>query len=66
MSSASSLTADTVSAATAAITADPNFTAALAAAITSIIGGGGGSGGAGDLQTTSNSNSIRDNRNDSI
>ncbi|XP_008784385.2 probable WRKY transcription factor 31 [Phoenix dactylifera] len=37
--SATSL-ADTVSAATAAITADPNFTAALAAAITSIIGGG--------------------------
>ncbi|CAL9101781.1 unnamed protein product [Musa textilis] len=34
----SSLT-DTVSAATAAITADPNFTAALAAAISSIIGG---------------------------
>ncbi|PQQ02959.1 putative WRKY transcription factor 31 [Prunus yedoensis var. nudiflora] len=32
--------ADTVSAATAAITADPTFTAALAAAITSIIGGG--------------------------
>eukprot|EP00262_Sarcandra_glabra_P013701 TRINITY_DN3866_c1_g1_i1.p1 TRINITY_DN3866_c1_g1~~TRINITY_DN3866_c1_g1_i1.p1 ORF type:complete len:261 (-),score=15.77 TRINITY_DN3866_c1_g1_i1:151-858(-) len=31
--------ADTVSAATAAITADPNFTAALAAAITAIIGG---------------------------
>ncbi|XP_027929626.1 probable WRKY transcription factor 31 [Vigna unguiculata] len=31
--------ADTVSAATAAIAADPNFTAALAAAITSIIGG---------------------------
>ncbi|RDX72649.1 WRKY transcription factor 6, partial [Mucuna pruriens] len=31
--------ADTVSAATAAITADPNFTAALAAAISSIIGG---------------------------
>ncbi|KAK7363769.1 hypothetical protein VNO77_05926 [Canavalia gladiata] len=30
--------ADTVSAATAAITADPNFTAALAAAISSIIG----------------------------
>ncbi|XP_031274949.1 probable WRKY transcription factor 31 [Pistacia vera] len=36
----SSSLADTVSAATAAITADPNFTAALAAAITSIIGGG--------------------------
>jgi hypothetical protein len=32
---------DTVSAATAAIAADPNFTAALAAAITSIIGGSG-------------------------
>ncbi|OIW08440.1 hypothetical protein TanjilG_03116 [Lupinus angustifolius] len=32
--------ADTVSAATAAIAADPNFTAALAAAITSIVGGG--------------------------
>ncbi|KAI8000771.1 WRKY transcription factor 6 [Camellia lanceoleosa] len=32
--------ADTLSAATAAITADPNFTAALAAAITSIMGGG--------------------------
>ncbi|XP_015899365.2 probable WRKY transcription factor 31 [Ziziphus jujuba] len=31
-------TADTVSAATAAITSDPNFTAALVAAITSIIG----------------------------
>ncbi|MQM19977.1 hypothetical protein Taro_052991 [Colocasia esculenta] len=31
--------ADTVSAATAAITSDPNFTAALAAALTSIIGG---------------------------
>ncbi|KAG9447604.1 hypothetical protein H6P81_013732 [Aristolochia fimbriata] len=36
--------ADTVSAATAAITADPNFTAALAAAITSIIGGGQANG----------------------
>lgn len=32
---------DPVSAATAAITADPNFTAALAAAISSIINGGG-------------------------
>ncbi|XP_061345513.1 probable WRKY transcription factor 31 [Gastrolobium bilobum] len=35
----SSQLAPTVSAATAAITADPNFTAALAAAISSIIGG---------------------------
>ncbi|KAJ6292363.1 hypothetical protein OIU78_024520 [Salix suchowensis] len=34
-----SLSHDTLSAATAAITADPNFTAALAAAISSIIGG---------------------------
>jgi hypothetical protein len=34
--------ADSVSAATAAITADPNFTAVLAAAISSIIGGGHG------------------------
>ncbi|KAK4491930.1 hypothetical protein RD792_002712 [Penstemon davidsonii] len=33
------LFSDTLSAATAAITADPNFTAALAAAISSIIGG---------------------------
>uniref|UniRef100_A0A804J5Z1 WRKY domain-containing protein n=1 Tax=Musa acuminata subsp. malaccensis TaxID=214687 RepID=A0A804J5Z1_MUSAM len=39
------------SAATAAITADPNFTAALAAAITSIIGGGG------NHQTGNNNNS---------
>ncbi|TMW83775.1 hypothetical protein EJD97_000754 [Solanum chilense] len=34
-----SISHDTLSAATAAITADPNFTAALAAAISSIIGG---------------------------
>ncbi|GAB2301068.1 hypothetical protein Dimus_035104 [Dionaea muscipula] len=33
---------DTISAATAAIASDPNFTAALAAAISSIIGGGSG------------------------
>lgn len=51
MQSSTSL-ADTVSAATAAITADPNFTAALAAAITTIIGVGGG----GDVQTSSNNN----------
>ncbi|PKA62490.1 putative WRKY transcription factor 42 [Apostasia shenzhenica] len=37
--------ADKMSAVTAAITADPNFTAALAAAIKSIIGGGPLSGG---------------------
>ncbi|CAL9094134.1 unnamed protein product [Musa textilis] len=43
--------ANKVSAATAAITADPNFTAALAAAITSIIGGGG------NHQTGNNNNS---------
>ncbi|XP_058095178.1 probable WRKY transcription factor 31 [Magnolia sinica] len=46
--------ADTVSAATAAITADPNFTAALVAAITSIIGSG-------SHQTGSNSNSNNNN-----
>ncbi|XP_019414092.1 PREDICTED: probable WRKY transcription factor 31 isoform X2 [Lupinus angustifolius] len=58
--------ADTVSAATAAIATDPNFTAALAAAITSIIGGGAqannnstnnnGSNNNGNI-TTSNNNS---------
>ncbi|KAK1424362.1 hypothetical protein QVD17_19691 [Tagetes erecta] len=37
------LFADSVSAATAAITADPNFTAALAAAISSFMGGGNAS-----------------------
>ncbi|XP_057996986.1 probable WRKY transcription factor 31 isoform X2 [Hevea brasiliensis] len=42
---------DTVSAATAAITADPNFTAALAAAISSIIGSANGN------TTTTNNNS---------
>ncbi|KAE9594700.1 hypothetical protein Lal_00043100 [Lupinus albus] len=40
--------ADTVSAATAAITADPNFTAMLAAAISSIIGGAHGNNNNGD------------------
>lgn len=55
---ASSL-ADTVNAATAAITADPNFTAALAAAITSIIGAGSGGGAA----QTSNSNNNNNNDN---
>ncbi|KAK9084797.1 hypothetical protein Sjap_025208 [Stephania japonica] len=47
--------ADTVNAATAAITADPNFTAALAAAITSIIGGGGHQGNNGS-NSTANAN----------
>jgi len=53
--------ADTVSAATAAITADPNFTAALAAAITSIIGGGSPNGNnnynnsSGTVKTSDNS-----------
>ncbi|XP_062152757.1 probable WRKY transcription factor 31 [Alnus glutinosa] len=55
---------DTVSAATAAIAADPNFTAALAAAITSIIGSNNAnltntanSNGNNITSTTSNSNS---------
>ncbi|KAL6609391.1 hypothetical protein ACP70R_039360 [Stipagrostis hirtigluma subsp. patula] len=47
--------ADTVSAATAAIASDPNFTAVLAAAITSYIGssssGGGGAGAGGSSGT---------------
>ncbi|KAF3443592.1 hypothetical protein FNV43_RR13280 [Rhamnella rubrinervis] len=47
---------DTVSAATAAITADPNFTAALAAAITSIIGGGGAHNNATATTPTNNTN----------
>ncbi|KAG2716963.1 hypothetical protein I3843_03G153200 [Carya illinoinensis] len=48
---------DTVSAATAAITADPNFTAALAAAITSIIGG------AAQTNNISNNNNSNNNAN---
>ncbi|KAJ8764617.1 hypothetical protein K2173_006699 [Erythroxylum novogranatense] len=54
---------DTVTAATAAITSDPNFTAALVAAITSIIGGSAShpnntpnSNAIANLATTSNSN----------
>ncbi|XP_040380239.1 WRKY transcription factor 42-like isoform X2 [Oryza brachyantha] len=39
--------ADTVNAATAAIASDPNFTAVLAAALTSYIGSSSGSGGGG-------------------
>ncbi|XP_077226953.1 putative WRKY transcription factor 31 [Tasmannia lanceolata] len=49
--------ADTVSAATAAITADPNFTAALAAAISSIISGGHHPISNNTTTTTSNNNS---------
>ncbi|RDX92881.1 WRKY transcription factor 6 [Mucuna pruriens] len=45
--------ADTVTAATAAITADPNFTAVLAAAISSIIGGAN----ANNNNTSNNNNS---------
>ncbi|PON52119.1 WRKY domain containing protein [Parasponia andersonii] len=48
--------ADSVSAATAAITADPNFTAALAAAISSIIGGANPNSAAAAANTNSNSN----------
>ncbi|KAG8634337.1 hypothetical protein MANES_17G029000v8 [Manihot esculenta] len=47
---------DTVNAATTAITADPNFTAALAAAISSIIGGANGN-------TTTRSGNNTSNRN---
>ncbi|OVA03405.1 DNA-binding WRKY [Macleaya cordata] len=63
--------ADTVSAATAAITADPNFTAALAAAITSIIGGGNhqtnnnnnNNNNATDANTTTNTSTSNSNNN---
>ncbi|CAK9146873.1 unnamed protein product [Ilex paraguariensis] len=48
--------AETLSAATAAITADPNFTAALAAAITSIIGGANANNNNKDTTTTTNTN----------
>ncbi|KVI09382.1 DNA-binding WRKY, partial [Cynara cardunculus var. scolymus] len=45
---------NSISAATAAITADPNFTAALAAAITSIMGGGGNNNGANTFPSNNN------------
>ncbi|KAJ7946318.1 WRKY transcription factor [Quillaja saponaria] len=48
--------ADTVSAATAAITADPNFTAALAAAISNIIGGGAQPNNSGNTHNNNNNN----------
>lgn len=54
---------DTVSAATAAITADPNFTAALAAAITSIIGGGGVNQSAGNSSPAADNNNSNNNNN---
>ncbi|GAB2298900.1 hypothetical protein Dimus_032978 [Dionaea muscipula] len=47
---------DTITAATAAIASDPNFTAALAAAISSIIGGGGNAGGGGGAFSTNVNN----------
>ncbi|KAA8515529.1 hypothetical protein F0562_018860 [Nyssa sinensis] len=47
---------DTVSAATAAITADPNFTAALAAAITSIIGSSHSNNNNNTTSTNTNTN----------
>nr|CAD1842515.1 unnamed protein product [Ananas comosus var. bracteatus] len=52
--------ADTVTAATAAITADPNFTAALAAAIASIIGGAHQTG---NNNNANNNNAINHNSN---
>nr|ACV92030.1 WRKY transcription factor 28 [(Populus tomentosa x Populus bolleana) x Populus tomentosa] len=52
-----SLSHDTLSAATAAITADPNFTAALAAAISSIIGGANSN----STTTTNNNNNSNSN-----
>ncbi|XP_050214293.1 probable WRKY transcription factor 31 isoform X2 [Mercurialis annua] len=52
-------TVDQVSAATAAITADPNFTAALAAAITSIIGGANGSSANSHINSNGNNTSNR-------
>ncbi|KAK7303331.1 hypothetical protein RJT34_14234 [Clitoria ternatea] len=48
--------ADTVNAATAAITADPNFTAVLAAAISSIIGGAQANNNSTTTTTTNNNN----------
>ncbi|XP_062013542.1 probable WRKY transcription factor 31 [Rosa rugosa] len=56
--------ADTVSAATAAITADPTFTAALAAAITSIIGGSSHPNN--NNSTTSNNSNGGNNNNNKI
>lgn len=53
--------ADTVSAAAAAITADPNFTVALAAAISSIIGGGTNQPNRSNAHENNNNNSS-DNR----
>lgn len=59
--------ADTVSAATAAIAADPNFTAALAAAITSIIGGAQqNSSNNNNNTTTNNGNTMANNNNGNV
>ncbi|XP_054814318.1 probable WRKY transcription factor 31 [Prosopis cineraria] len=60
--------ADSVSAATAAIASDPNFTAALAAAITSIIGGAqqnNNSNNSGNLPPNNNSGNITTGNNNS-
>ncbi|GMH07170.1 hypothetical protein Nepgr_009010 [Nepenthes gracilis] len=53
--------ADTVTAATAAITADPSFTAAVAAAISSIIGGAHPSNGSNNNGNSSSNNGGNDN-----
>ena len=55
--------ADSVSAATAAITADPNFTAALAAAISSIIGGANPNNNTAPAATNTNTNTNSNNSN---
>ncbi|KAL6197654.1 hypothetical protein ACLB2K_033260 [Fragaria x ananassa] len=55
--------ADTLSAATAAITADPTFTAALAAAITSIIGGSSHPNNNNNNSTPSNNSNGANNNN---
>lgn len=47
---------DTVSAATAAITANPNFTAALASAISSMIGAGSLPGNGNNSSSSNNNN----------
>ncbi|KAK9715018.1 hypothetical protein RND81_06G136900 [Saponaria officinalis] len=57
--------ADTLSAATTAITSDPNFTAALAAAISSIIGGANNQNVANNAQANNGNNNNNNNNDDS-